>query len=404
MSSSYNRRARAGSLQPPAAQASTSRRAHRRTDPDETSELPTQLFSDDHLPLSFGAEFEMIIRPRADFLQRYSLVLPPFDSSERAFRDFNFSLLRSISNLITMTLFPCVVYDQNEGPKPNYKMEWHVTLDGSLSKKHRRDGFYPVEIVSSIIRGDASWAMVIDKFWAMLNTSFEFRRDMSCGFHIHISPATESYSLAQLRQMAKAVAFWEPMTARCAPPSRQDDVLGMFKSNVSNALSLAVDLSTVGGFAYVCRQIDSLARDEVCEYLCPDKHNSWNFRNAKEGGFGSIEFRRPPGVVDAKKAKHWIAFTMAFVEMAVQFNPAHFLHQPLPADEDEAVESSCLHREEKAFDHCLLACAKKLGVYAQLDPRLRQPDNTHSLHITSLSKEAMEWLKQHGDYQWSINS
>lgn len=176
MSSSYNRRVRVGSLQPQAAQASASRRAHHRTDPDETSELPTQLFSDDHLPLSFGAEFEVTTRPCADFLQKYSLVLPRFDSSERAFRDFNLSLLWSFSDLITTALFPCVVDDQNGGPRPNYMTEWHVTLDGSLSEKHRRDGFFPVEIVSSIIRGDASWAMVIDKFWAMLDASFEFRR------------------------------------------------------------------------------------------------------------------------------------------------------------------------------------------------------------------------------------
>ena len=244
--------------------------------------------------------------------------------------------------------------------------------------------------------------MAIDKFWAILNTFFEFRRDIACGFHIHISLFTETWSHAQLRQMAKAVAFWEPMTARCAPPSRQDEVLGMCKSNKSYAPELVVDFPIVGGFAFVCKYIDTLDRDEVCEYLCPDKNNSWNFRNAREGGFGSIEFRRPSGVIGAKKAKHWIAFTMAFVEMAVQFNPADFLHRPLHTN--EAVESSCLHLEQETFDHYLLACAKNLGVYALLDPRLRQPDNTRSLHITSLSETAMEWLKEHGDYQWSANS
>jgi hypothetical protein len=159
-SSPYGRGARASSQQPPVAQTSTSRRAHHRTDPDEASELPTQLFSDDHLALNFGAEFEMIVRPCVDFLEKYSMVLPTSDSSERAFRDFNLSLLPSISDLITTTLSPCVVYDQNVGRKPDYKTEWHVTLDGSLSKKHRRDGFYPVEIVSCIIRGNAGWDML----------------------------------------------------------------------------------------------------------------------------------------------------------------------------------------------------------------------------------------------------
>jgi hypothetical protein len=32
-----------------------------------------------------------------------------------------------------------------------------------------------------------------------------------------------------------------------------------------------------------------------------------------------VEFRRPPGVRDAKCAKHWIAFTLGFVNKSIGF-------------------------------------------------------------------------------------
>jgi hypothetical protein len=108
-------------------------------------------------------------------------------------------------------------------------------------------------------------------------------------------------------------------------------------------------------------------------------------------------------VVDAKRAKHWIAFTMAFVEMAIQFNPAQAFHQPSLLNRDlepsgsDSFDSDC-------FKTYLLACAKQLGIFAQLDPRLYQVDNTRSLHITTLGNEALEWLQQHDQhYHFSVN-
>ncbi|KAI9735666.1 MAG: hypothetical protein M1834_001682 [Cirrosporium novae-zelandiae] len=66
---------------------------------------------------------------------------------------------------------------------------------------------------------------------------------------------------------------------------------------------------------------------------------------------------------------------MAFVEMAIQFNPATFA--------DSVQTATALHTLGfPDFEAQLLACAKTLGVYAQLDPRIQQPDNPRSLHIT----------------------
>ena len=47
-------------------------------------------------------------------------------------------------------------------------------------------------------------------------------------------------------------------------------------------------------------------------------------------------FEKPSGVVNAKKAKHWIAFAVIFLVMAVQFDPQEVTDRiPLALDLDE---------------------------------------------------------------------
>ena len=137
-----------------------------------------------------------------------------------------------------------------------------------------------MEIVSPVILADSHWPSVIDRFWATLSEHFDFRRDTSCGFHVQISPATGSYSISQLRIMAKAVIFWGPATARCAPSSRQGRILDFCKSNIRDVPCFE-PLSTYGplcGLQHAYEHIDSVNRDGIVDYLCPDKYCAWNFK------------------------------------------------------------------------------------------------------------------------------
>jgi len=164
----------------------------------------------------------------------------------------------------------------------------------------------------------------------------------------------------------------------------------MCKSNVKQPVPVASDIQTYGplrGLQHAFDYIDNTTRDAIVDYVCPDKYRAWNFIPSKEGGFGSIEFRRAPGVVDAKKSKHWIAFTMAFANMAIQFNPAGIPHNfrsgPIP-----------LQLNSLNFESRLLACASQLGVHVQLDPGLRQSDNPRSLYISSMAADCLLWLQR----------
>ena len=249
----------------------------------------------------------------------------------------------------------------------------------------------PMEVVSPLISADPSWVQVIDHFWLVLLEYFELRRDTSCGFHIHTSTATGSYSQDQLRMMAKAVIFWENATARYAPASRQDRVLDFCKSNIKFPVPVANTLSRHGplrGLQYAFDYIDNVGIDGIVDFICPDKYRAWNFLPCRQGGHGSIEFRRPPGVVNGKKAKHWVAFTLAFVEMAIQFNPSR-----LASHVQSNSDLSQVYYPD--FEAALLACARQLGIECQLDPRLRQTDEPRSLHITMMTPDRLHWLQRH---------
>ncbi|KAL9596321.1 MAG: hypothetical protein Q9219_005875 [cf. Caloplaca sp. 3 TL-2023] len=264
------------------------------------------------------------------------------------------------------------------------------------------DHFFPAEVVSPKVIADSRWIQVIDKFWSVLLGYFEIRRDTSCGLHIHISTVTGGYYLDQLRAMANAVVFWEPATKRCAPPSRHDRFLDFCKSNIAYYVPVNDTLRLAGplrGLLRAYHYIDNAQRDEIIQYICPDKYRAWNLLPSKTGGHGSTRFRRPPGVASAKKAKHWIAFAMTFVEMAIQFNPSAltaYLVDNLPH----------LHPSYHAgFWEQFLACAHRLGVFAILDSGLQQTDEPRSLHITLMTQPRLEMLHAiDPDHQLSPNA
>ncbi|KEF55807.1 uncharacterized protein A1O9_08558 [Exophiala aquamarina CBS 119918] len=353
------------------------------TDPSSSSSLPvapptSTAIPRDYLPFCFGAEFELILRPK-------SIAYPDFDAPTRVTRDFNLRLLDSIAQILSSARLPCGVYHQGSDDKSDYTI-WNATLDSSVSKKHIRDGFYPVEIVPTI-----------NKFWAALNTQFEFRKDASCGFHVHISMSTGSYSDVQLRAMAKAVTFWEPATARCAPPSRQDDIQGFCKSNIVNT-SAAKPLARYGplrGLVYAFDYIDHSSRESIIEYVCPDKHRAWNLNPCRPGGHGSIEFRRAPGVSTSQASIHWIAFTMAFLDMAIQHSP----------------ESMASHVRESAFvpevyfpdfRTQLLECAAQLRIDSCIDLDTGQFEDPEALHFTMSSEKVIQKL-QRADHRYHLS-
>jgi hypothetical protein len=246
----------------------------------------------------------------------------------------------------------------------------------------------PVEIVTPVIKADVTWTKTIDQFWSIIHKHFDLRRDTSCGMHIHISPAQGRFDLDQLRCIAKGVVDWERDTARCAPPSRDDKIQSFCLSNVAGVVPAARPLQT---------------RGPLRDYVCPDKHRAWNFLPARESGHGSVEFRRPPGVVTSKKAKHWIAFTMSFINMALRTNLDRLVRRLIKLHVQRRNPDTVGISVD--FEAMLLASAETLGIRATLDPRLRQLDEPRSLHITMMRPDQISRLRDFDkDYHLSANA
>lgn len=112
--------------------------------PEGTDATDLAKLSSQYLPFNFGAEFELILRPkRIASLPSIALrwhELPAAHATEREKRDFGMMLLSDIAFLLTDAGFPAEAYDLNSESKPDYS-KWNVMMDASLSKCHRVKGF-----------------------------------------------------------------------------------------------------------------------------------------------------------------------------------------------------------------------------------------------------------------------
>jgi hypothetical protein len=91
---------------------------------------------------------------------------------------------------------------------------------------------------------------------------------------------------------------------------------------------------------------------------------------------------------------------MAFVDMALQFNP-----QGLADDTRSAPANSGRLPTVYLgnFRHQLRRCALELGIFACLNPSIELPDDP-DLHITSIPQESLDYLQQiDSKYKYSAN-
>lgn len=244
-----------------------------------------------YLPFNFGVEFEMILGLKPDFAQN----VDP-DATVSQMRKLHLKFCSDVAKLLTRFGMPCDYFDLGDGGQPDYS-KWNAMVDSSLSKKHMRDVFCkscsnyctiryefvlttllldPIEVVSPLLGADASWSQTIDKFWSVLLSHYRLQRDSTCGFHIHISSMTRNWTLDQLRSMAKAIVFWEPATARCAPLSRQDRFQDFCQSNIKLQVPVADCWShgPLRGLLQAFNFIDSADANAIVRYVCPDKYRA----------------------------------------------------------------------------------------------------------------------------------
>lgn len=229
-----------------------------------------------------------------------------------------------------------------------------------------------MEIVSRVMNIDEDWQTEITKIWEELHKNFYIETQSTCGTHVHLRPM-DGFELSQLKNMAKVIAVFERNVRDAMPKERKDSKWAM--SNVSQK-ELSPKLTQFynqcrnsNDYNPLFRGIDFIISDEeLSAIMSPGKIVTWNFRNVLNS-CGTLEFRRPPQVVDAKSTCNWVAFALSFVSYALS---SDFSNSNLTSP-----------KESTHFQECIRQHARHLGMESALSDWHAMAQTIQKLELTS---------------------
>ncbi|KAM0276814.1 hypothetical protein ACHAQH_006349 [Verticillium albo-atrum] len=203
----------------------------------------------------------------------------------------------------------------------NYN-QWTIKDEPSLDEVV---GFWRVEIISEAMKTDNnSWQRNLDTFFDTLHLNFEILLTTGCSMHIHISPGLDvnlRYTKDQITCILKAIAFYDQAITKIMPADRKNNefALSNFQAPRTNQMLKDGHANvSSASWAPLFSQFDKISFIGAVHTgsFRRDRFMSWNFGNLTDS-CGTVEFRRPPGVDSAAKAKHWAGFALAFVANAL---------------------------------------------------------------------------------------
>lgn len=148
--------------------------------------------------------------------------------------------------------------------------------------------------------------------------------------HIHISPSVQRWRFTRLKRIARAIIWFESALEVVYPPDRRGN--WYTKANYADS-SVLGDLNIMEALDYIehCE-----TRDDLIETMSPNnKYYAWNFRSLTK--WGTIEFRRPPGVTNAMQAARWIDLVTTFLRSAQKVDVAMRLTELYPRRDVESL-------------------------------------------------------------------
>ena len=150
----------------------------------------------------------------------------------------------------------------------------------------------------------------------------EPRRSSRCGSHVHVSPKRGYFNLKELQAIAFAVVWYDDEVQKILHRCRRDS--NYCRRNRAHSqelrdkdMSASADLiNNVSDEASLVRVVQGWDRE--------DRRTLWNFHNVTpkpnsgKSATGSVEFRGGRCLRGPVRTKRWIAFTIAFVILAIE--------------------------------------------------------------------------------------
>jgi hypothetical protein len=170
----------------------------------------------------------------------------------------------------------------------------------------------------------------MDAVWWVLSAKFNTSSTPQCSTHVYISPSQGSWTLAQVKRVAKAVLYYERCIDTLLPQDRRQSTWA--QSNRYNTIlkhqSMATLFAWIDGaedIPYIALLVCAFSKDS--QYgrdvgkTTDFAHNvfRWNFTPLTRGNMGTIEFLQPPGSSNAAATKIWVTFAASFIQGAVLY-------------------------------------------------------------------------------------
>lgn len=170
----------------------------------------------------------------------------------------------------------------------------------------------------------------MDAVWWVLSTKFNTSSTAQCSTHVHISPTQGSWTLSQVKRVAKAVLYYERSIDTLLPQERRQNIWA--QSNRHNTITKPQDVATLFTWIDGAKDIPYIALI-MCAFSKDSQygrdvgktqdfvHNvfRWNFMPLTKGSMGTIEFRQPPGSSNAVATKLWVTFAASFIQGAILY-------------------------------------------------------------------------------------
>jgi len=226
------------------------------------------------------------------------------------------------------------------GAHENHK-DWTIMEDKAIPTQ-LSDHRFGVKIVSPFFRfgpgHGETWLPLLDVVMSVLNYDFELTTHHQCSTSVHVVPARGHWTLGEAKALATSAIYFERCFDALMPYYRRRTIFA--KSNRHNQYlgrrSVTACVASINGqtdsFANLAARMNWCgAKTATSEALgnsddFPHDAYRWNFLGlSNDNGYGTIEFRQPPGSTDSAEAIKWVMLVGCFARLSCAFSvrPEH---------------------------------------------------------------------------------
>jgi hypothetical protein len=220
----------------------------------------------------------------------------------------------------------------NSRSSPVSSREWTIASELSIPSRPR-DYRFGMKLVSPFMRfcrRPEVWQAELRAVFRALDDGFEITTSHQCFTHIHIVPDAGFWTLNQAKGLAKSALYFERCLDALVPPYRHRSVWA--KSNRNNRYFLGMSMAECferidaqGTFEALGARMNWCSSASATGLALGAKpghdfqHDAfrWNFVNLNEGGgFGTVEYRQPPGSASASEAIAWVMLVACLARLS----------------------------------------------------------------------------------------